>query len=396
MKRGTRLRLPAGIDTGVFLRDYWQRRPLLMRAALPVDVFGLEPDELAGLACEPECESRILIQDGDDWSLRHGPFDDKTFARLPESGWTLLVQDVDKFVPEVADLIDLFDFVPTWRIDDIMISYASDQGGVGPHSDAYDVFLMQGQGRRRWRISTCEYTEADLVPGLEQRILARFETTDEWVLEPGDILYLPPGLAHWGIAEGECMTWSLGFRTPSRQELAGDWFQHLVGLADARRLRDPQTIPPDSLAELTDAVQAEAAQLLADLPGPDSDLFRSWLGCHLTEPKPQFQVVPRDPPLGPDDLLEWIRNGGGLRRHPFARFAWRRTDDGAVEMFCQGEARRLPHALQGLVKRLCERRRLDADTLAGYARTKPQRDLLLDLVNEDLLEADTTEEDPWT
>ena len=366
-----------------------------MRGALPAELFALEADELAGLACEPECEARIVIQSGSDWTLRHGPFDEATFAALPETGWTLLVQDVDKFVPEVAEVIDLFGFVPTWRIDDIMVSYASDQGGVGPHSDAYDVFLIQARGKRRWRVSALDYTDADLLPGLEQRILARFETTDEWVLEPGDILYLPPGLAHWGIAEGECMTWSLGFRTPNRQELAGDWFQYLVGMADETRLQDPRELPADSLAELTEAVQAGAARLLAELPGTDSEAFRSWLGCHLTEPKPQFQVTPRDHPLRRDRLLDWIAQGGGLRRHPFARLAWRRLHEGGVELFCQGEAQMLPDALQPLVKWLCERRRLDNATLARFARATDPPDLLLQLVNEGLLEADTTEDDPW-
>ena len=389
------MRFPPGIDAAGFLRDYWQRRPLLMRGALPEALFGLEPDELAGLACEPECESRIVIQDGGNWTLRHGPFDETDFSTLPETGWTLLVQDVDKYVPGVAELIDLFDFVPGWRIDDIMVSYATNQGGVGPHSDAYDVFLMQAQGKRRWRISARDYTEADLLPGLEQRILARFDTTDEWVLEPGDILYLPPGLAHWGIADGDCMTWSLGFRTPNRQELAADWVQHLVGLADETRLQDPPGLSPDSLAELTEAVQAEAAGLLAGLPGPDSEVFRSWLGCHLTEPKPQFQVAPLDSPLPHDRLLDWIAHGGELRRHPFARFAWRRTPDGGVELFCQGDARVLPGGLQPLVKRLCERRRLDNASLAALVASPGQRQLLLELVNEGLLEADTSEEDPW-
>jgi len=223
------LSLPPDIDPDTFLRNYWQKRPLLMRAAVPLDCFTLAGDELAGLACEPEFESRMIIERSDgNWQIRHGPFDEADFSDLPESNWTLLVQDVDKFLPEVARLIDGFDFVPAWRIDDIMISYASERGSVGPHTDDYDVFLMQAQGQRRWRISEKDYSDSALLPGLEQRILAHFETEQEWVLEPGDVLYLPPGVAHWGIAEGECMTYSLGFRTPNQQDLAADWFQHLV------------------------------------------------------------------------------------------------------------------------------------------------------------------------
>ena len=291
----TTLQFPAGIDRDGFLRDYWQRRPLLLRAALPPDSFPVSPEELAGLACETEFESRLIVEHPPaSRELRHGPFDEGDFAALPETRWTLLVQDVDKYLPQVARLLDSFDFVPGWRMDDIMISYATDQGGVGPHTDAYDVFLMQALGRRRWRLSHRHYTDADLIPGLEQRILAHFETDEEWVLEPGDILYLPPGVAHWGIAEGDCMTYSLGFRSPSQQEIAADWFQYLVALTGETRLTDPRDLRVDSPAELTRGVQLHAAQLLADLPGTGSQAFRLWLGGYLTESKPQFQILPPD------------------------------------------------------------------------------------------------------
>ena len=204
---GDRLRLPQGLDGETFLRDYWQKQPLLMPAALPTQSFTLTPDELAGLACEPQFESRLILEDEEGlWEVRQGPFAEADFAALPESHWTLLVQDVDKYVSDTVSLIEAFDVVPDWRIDDVMISYATDRGGVGPHSDAYDVFLMQASGRRRWRISDRHYAESDLLPGIDQRILARFHTAQEWVLEPGDVLYLPPGVAHWGTAEGPCMT----------------------------------------------------------------------------------------------------------------------------------------------------------------------------------------------
>lgn len=381
------LSLPPGVDRASFLRDYWQRRPLLMRSAMQPGLFELSPDELAGLACEPEFESRLLIQRGEaQWDLLHGPFEEAVFAALPETHWTLLVQDVDKYVPAVGRLIEAFDFVPSWRIDDIMISYAADQGGVGPHTDAYDVFLMQASGRRRWRISTREYTEADLLPGLEQRILARFDTEQEWVLEPGDVLYLPPGVAHWGIAEGECMTYSLGFRAPSQQELAADWFQHLVSLATDRRLQDPPGIATDSLAELTGAVQDSAADLLRALPGADSEAFRSWLGCHLTEPKPQFQILPPEQEWDGSALADWLEQGRGLARHPCARLAWRAMQDGRVELFCQGSARVLPDCTRQAVQQLAQRRRFDAGLLRSIAHSAGGADLLLSLLNEGVLE----------
>jgi 50S ribosomal protein L16 3-hydroxylase len=232
------LKLP--IDRDTFLRDYWQKQPLLMRGALDPGLFSVPPDELAGLACEPDIESRLVIEHGErHWTVEHGPLDEGRFALLPTSHWTLLVQDVDKHRDDVAALLDHFDFVPGWRIDDIMISYATDGGGVGPHTDSYDVFLMQAQGRRRWRISDADYSEDDLLPNQPLRILSSFETTEDWLVAPGDVLYLPPGVAHWGSADGDCMTYSLGFRAPQRQELLAEWLHHCADQAGTAPLVDP-------------------------------------------------------------------------------------------------------------------------------------------------------------
>ncbi|MGD8957428.1 MAG: cupin domain-containing protein [Chromatiaceae bacterium] len=385
---GFRLRLPPGLDGEAFLRDYWQRQPLLMPAALPARRFTLTPEELAGLACEPQFESRLIIE-GDEgrWEVRHGPFADAEFAALPESHWTLLVQDVDKYITDAVSLIDAFDMIPNWRIDDIMISYATDRGGVGPHSDAYDVFLMQASGRRRWRISDRRYTESDLLPGIDQRILSRFHTTQEWVLEPGDVLYLPPGVAHWGTAEGPCMTYSLGFRAPSQQELASDWFQHLVSLSDDRRLDDPDDLRADSRAQLTTGVFRRAAALLNELPDIHSDDFRRWLGRHLTEPKAQFEIPPRDPAWQRADLADYLRQARTLQRHPFARIAWTVLDDAQVVLFMQGEDLTLPSSLQAMVRQIAERRLLEAEEVAAMIATTPEAGgLLLRLVNEGILE----------
>jgi 50S ribosomal protein L16 3-hydroxylase len=382
------LRLPPDIDAETFLRDYWQRRPLLMRAALPPSDFALTPDELAGLSCEPEFESRLIIERAPAvWELRHGPFTESDFAALPETQWTLLVQDVDKFLPEVAALLDRFDFVPGWRVDDIMISYASDKGGVGPHTDAYDVFLMQGMGRRRWRLSYRPYTEQDLIPGLEQRILTHFEADEEWTLEPGDILYLPPGIAHWGIAEGDCMTYSLGFRAPSQREIAADWFQHLVALSGDTRLNDPSDLHIASLAELTGGIAHNAAQLLAELPSPASQEFRLWLGEYLTEPKPQFQILPPDEPWDEQGLRDWVAGRRGLARHPFARIAWMRLPDDEVALFCQGQRRLLPVSQRETVRLVAELRTLAASVLHDLtAADAGAAELLVALLNDGLLE----------
>ena len=385
---GDRLRLPQGLDGETFLRDYWQKQPLLMPAALPTQSFTLTPDELAGLACEPQFESRLILEDEEGlWEVRQGPFAEADFAALPESHWTLLVQDVDKYVSDTVSLIEAFDVVPDWRIDDVMISYATDRGGVGPHSDAYDVFLMQASGRRRWRISDRHYAESDLLPGIDQRILARFHTAQEWVLEPGDVLYLPPGVAHWGTAEGPCMTYSLGFRAPSQQELASDWFQHLVSLSDERRLDDPDDLRADSRAQLTTGVFRRAAQLLNELPDTHSADFRRWLGRYLTEPKVQFEIPARDPAWQHADLADCLQQGQTLRRHPFARIAWTVLDDAQVVLFMQGEDLTLPSLLQPMVRQIAERRLLEAEEIAPVIAATPEAGaLLLRLVNDGILE----------
>ena len=201
----------ADLDVDAFLRDFWQQKPLLLRKAFAAWSNPLDPDELAGLACEPGVESRLITQSGDRWGLEHGPLAEERFGRMDKAPWTLLVQAVDHHVPEVAALLEPFRFIPNWRVDDVMVSYAVDGGGVGAHSDNYDVFLVQGLGQRRWQVGArCDHT-TQLLPHDDLRLLASFEPTGEWILDPGDILYVPPGVPHNGIAVGDdCMTYSIG------------------------------------------------------------------------------------------------------------------------------------------------------------------------------------------
>ena len=210
------------LSVEAFLRDYWQKKPLVIRQAWPNFQPLLAADELAGLSLESEIESRLVMEHGTagPWEIRKGPFDESAFADLPESHWTLLVQAVDHWIPEAADLLEHFRFLPGWRVDDLMISYAVDGGSVGPHYDQYDVFLLQAEGQREWRIGQMCHEDSAILKGPMIRVLAAFEETERWVLNPGDMLYLPPQLAHYGIAQGECQTYSIGFRAPSVAELA--------------------------------------------------------------------------------------------------------------------------------------------------------------------------------
>src|SRR5688500_16611626 len=213
------------LDVKRFMRQHWQREPLLVRAAFPGFADPLAPREVLALAADPDADARLVQRHGASWSVEHGPFSARRIKQLPSRGWKVLVQDANRFSRAAADLLRRFDFIPHARIDDVMVSYAAPGGGVGPHVDSYDVFLLQGHGRRRWRIS--RQADAGFVPGLPLKILRRFEPEQEWVLEAGDMLYLPPGVAHEGVAETECLTWSIGFRAPSDAEVVQGFLDHL-------------------------------------------------------------------------------------------------------------------------------------------------------------------------
>lgn len=285
------IRFPEGINADIFLRDYWQQKPLLIRQGLAGFTSPLEPDELAGLALEDDIESRIVLEQGFErpWELHHGPFTEKYFAKLPESPWTLLVQGVDLWVPEVRTIIDEFPFLPRWRIDDIMVSYANDGGSVGPHFDYYDVFLIQGLGQRRWSIGKVCDNSTTLRTDTALKILADFEPLESWLLEPGDILYLPPCVAHHGVAKGECMTYSLGFRAPTAGEMLDDLATEILSQGGGHHYRDPPLTTAMASDSIDPAFIAEARKLLNSVLD-DEQLLAEWFASFMTRPKyPQIE-----------------------------------------------------------------------------------------------------------
>jgi 50S ribosomal protein L16 3-hydroxylase len=325
-------------DSALFLRDFWQKKPLLIRNAFQSWCNPLEPDELAGLACEEEVESRLVTRKGGDWQLEHGPFAEDRFNRLGKQGWTLLVQAVDQYVPGVAALLEPFRFVPNWRIDDVMVSYAADGGGVGPHFDQYDVFLIQGLGNRRWRIGgRCDRTSA-LVSNEDLRLLASFEASEEWILEPGDILYVPPGVAHEGVAVGpDCMTYSIGFRAPSRGDLIAHWSEHLLdGLEDEDRYSDPGLRAQDNPGEIDAEAIARLYSMVAETM-LDRDSFARWFGQYSSARKyPDLDWRPKKP-LTVDEMRERLALDAELRRNPASRFSFIRQAAGSLLLFVDGE-----------------------------------------------------------
>lgn len=302
MTNNQTLSLLGGLTPAQFIEEYWQKKPLLIKNAIPDFTGLLSSDELAGLACEDDVQSRIVEYKMGKWSAKHGPFDNTDFAKLPERptkdhNWTLLVQSLNHYLPEATALLQQFDFIPHARLDDLMVSYAPDGGGVGPHFDSYDVFLLQGQGKRLWRIS--EQTDLTLVKGAPLRILNSFNSSQEWLLERGDMLYLPPHLAHWGIAVSDglmdCMTYSIGFRAPKNQELATEF----LGFMQDRLNQDKLILDSDYLngiyqdADLT--LQIHPAEISSNMISKVSvnlqkikwsdDIVAEFLGTYLSDPK---------------------------------------------------------------------------------------------------------------
>jgi len=380
MNPDTPLQLLGGLTAREFLRDYWQKKPLLIRQAFTDFENPLSADELAGLALEEEVESRIVIEKGErPWEMRRGPFAEEDFSQLPETDWTLLVQAVDQFVPEVAELLENFRFLPSWRIDDVMISFATAGGGVGPHFDNYDVFLLQGQGQRNWKIGQMCDSASPLLDHPDLRILADFEQTEEWVLQPGDMLYLPPRLAHCGTAVDDCMTYSVGFRAPSAAEVLTHFTDFLSQFlpeeerysdAGAQPVSDPHQIQRDAL----DRLKGLLAEHMSD-----ERLLLTWFGQFMTEPR--YPELVSGAELEEQDLLADLEDGAILIRNPSARLAWSEVDDDLL-LFASGQSRLLPGELRDLLKLICAADALHLENLGPWLADEQGRTLLCELVKQ--------------
>lgn len=346
---------PLALDPERFLAETWQKRPLLIRGAWRDWSNPLAPDELAGLACEAEVESRLVWQPAPGrWELEHGPVAPERFATLDKGPWTLLVQAVDHHVPEVAALIEPFRFIPDWRIDDVMVSYANAGGGVGPHFDQYDVFLVQGLGQRRWRVGPRCDDSARLLPHDGLRLLADFDPEDEWVLEPGDILYVPPGFAHDGVAvSDDCMTYSIGFRAPSRADLVSAFADHVLETLDEDdRYADPDLVAGAHPGEIsTEALARLHAMVTGALA--DQDAFAAWFGAYITAPKDERIDWAPEEQIEAADLIGGEAGPIGLERNPASRFSFIRQGNETVMLFVDGQARRCSGASARVAEHIC-------------------------------------------
>jgi 50S ribosomal protein L16 3-hydroxylase len=368
-------------DSAAFLRDHWQQRPLLIRNPWTAWTNPLEPDELAGLACEEGVEARLITHHADTLAAEHGPFAEARFGQLGKAPWTLLVQAVDHHVSEVAALLAPFRFVPNWRIDDVMVSYASDRGGVGPHFDQYDVFLIQGLGRRRWQVGPKCDAATPLLPHDDLRLLAEFTPAEEWVLEPGDMLYVPPGFAHNGVAVGDdCMTYSIGFRAPSRSELIAGWCDEvLAGLDDDDRYADPDLAAQGNPGEIAGEALAKLHAMVMDKLG-DRAAFARWFGEETSARKyPEIDWSP-DEPVDTDELRAALVEDAQLIRNPASRFAFLRDQAGAVLLFVDGDCHECGGEMAELAEQLCAVDRVTVGS--GSKQSDTSMALLLALINQ--------------
>lgn len=328
-----------------FLKRYWQREPLLLRQAFPDFRDPVTPEELAGLACEQFVESRLVFTEPENWRLQNGPFVERDFTSLPERDWTLLVQAVDQWVPAVKQLMQSVPFLPSWRVDDIMISYATPGGGVGPHFDYYDVFLVQGRGSRVWRTGQRCTADDELRTDSGLKLLSHFATHAEYELHSGDVLYVPPGVAHWGISNDDSLSYSIGFRAPSLADMLIGFSDHVSDTLSAdQRYADPALQPVIAPGEISAAALQQARKSLLAVLDDDAALAR-WFGTAMTQPRYPDSIVPRR------KLTPAMQNAPQYRLHPASRVAWS-LQDNALLLCCDGDCSRWPDS--AALRKLCQ------------------------------------------
>lgn len=382
---------PLGMAPRAFLRDYWHKRPLLIRGAFPGYVSPVEPEDLAGLACEEGVLARLIQHDRarDAWTVRSGPFPEEVFPGLGDRDWTLLVQDMDKWDPDIAALLPAFNFLPRWRVDDVMVSFAATGGSVGAHVDHYDVFLLQAMGHRRWQIDASHamgrgQPALDFRDDAEIKLLRAFDATHDWVLEPGDMLYLPPLVPHHGVAEDPCLTFSLGMRAPSVAELMGDYVDTLAAEADeSLRYADPELEAARDPWEIDAVAMTRVVEALNAVRMADADALGDWFGRFITIYRaaagPGTGPGPGEADGAPPDanqLASALDDGLVLARYPWTRVAWRRAARGA-SLYVAGRSWHLPVAD---ARRLAAASQLDA--AAWSSLSAAGRDCVAALVAE--------------
>ena len=361
-----------------FLQEHWQQKPLLVRGAFDTPELSFDAGELAGVALDTEAPARLVIEHGEKpWQLKQAPFTEADFTSLPKTNWSLLVNDIETYFPELQEYIQPFRFIPDWRIDDLMISFASDKGSVGAHVDDYDVFLIQLEGKRHWSIVEDPNFDDSYLEGPELKILKNFKPSQEWTLEPGDMLYLPPNMPHHGVADGECMTLSVGFRAPASGELVQAWLDDISETLpfkkrfnDARRLAqsNPGEIKQDDLVALRNTL----------LEGIENsfDGLDTWLGKYLTEGK---RPDPKLVESMEDQFVEELLADKDYQRFPGMRIAYTLTEN-ELQLFVGGAEYSLDADKLEAIQYLCNELEYPAAALASVCQDNDIRALINTLI----------------
>lgn len=361
-----------------FLKEYWQKKPLVIRQAFPDFQCPITAEELAGLSCEEDVNARIILEkDGEHpWQPIFGPMDDEVFANLPETHWTLAINDLEKVVPELAWLADLFRFIPDWRFDDLMSSYAADQGSVGPHFDLYDVFIIQGSGRRRWQTSSASVPESNQVKGSPLRIQNTFNAEQEWILEPGDMIYIPPNISHHGVSLGESVSFSVGYRAVSHADLLNDFIAHITqNLSPKLTYQDADLSTQRHSSEITEDAIKRVRHIFKEYLDPEHAEIKRWFGRYMSDPKSEYTEALDEPVETIAELLAEITEGSHLLRHPASRFAFIKEDSNS-RLFIDGNDYVVS---DDFAEALCENRLINYELIAS-ANTNEQQ-LVLSLYN---------------
>ncbi len=376
------------ISLSVFLQEFWQQKPLLIRNAIENFKCPISADEMAGLACEPDVESRIILEhDGDHpWQCQHGPFDESLFSKLPETHWALLLQSCNVYIAKFAKLLDQFRFIPNWRVDDVMVSYAPFGGSVGPHTDNYDVFLLQAQGKRRWEISTHSYAEADFYPDLDLKILRSFKAEESWELEPGDMLYLPPGVAHHGIALNDCITISIGFRAPNEYELSTALLDEVLSQQTTKNDLDFYRDPNFPLQDNPGEISAWALRRINNMVNQtlssriqDSD----WFGKYITETDESTETLESKQVsnMTQQQCFQMLEQGQQLVRNECSKLAFFRNGEDRIHFFCNGSVAYYPIDLLDLIRLVCNNRYPSIASLIKVLDNNERQLFLCNLIN---------------
>lgn len=363
-----------------FMAEYWQKKPLLIKAGFANFQDPITPDELAGLAADEMIESRIVARDGADWLLETGPFED--YSDLGEKDWTLLVQAVDHWHPEAAKLIEPFRFIPNWRIDDLMISFSTPGGGVGPHLDQYDVFIIQGQGKRHWRVGMPDPNLTQHCPHPRLLQVSPFVDCIDVITEPGDILYIPPGCPHDGVSVDDSLSYSVGFRAPAQKDLLTGLADHLIEQEiSGRRFTDANRGLTDSIGEISQTDIEQVQQMLRELVD-NPQLIASYFGSYISHAKHELDATEPDPHYQADEIAEYLEEGSVLARLGGLRCCYHQADAAAdIQLFINGMSFTVPASERETVLLLTENSTLDQQQVLHFTQSRDRLETLTGLIN---------------